>query len=77
MARLTEGLSMGEMVVLVFLGLFSLVVYFIPSIVAALRNHPNGNAIAILNILTGWTFIGWVVAMVWAFTAIDDRRYRR
>ena len=25
-------------------------------------------AIAVLNIITGWTFVGWVAALVWAST---------
>ena len=41
-------------------------VYFLPTIVAG--RHRNGGAIFILNLLLGWTFIGWVVALVWAFT---------
>lgn len=52
--------------VLVILGI---VAYFIPSIVAALRHHRNSQAIQILNLLLGWTFVGWVIALVWASTA--------
>lgn len=43
--------------------------YFLPSITASTRKHSNKNAIFVLNILMGWTVIGWVMAMVWAFTA--------
>ncbi|MDK7117508.1 superinfection immunity protein, partial [Lactobacillus gasseri] len=45
-----------------------LVAYFIPAIVASNRKHSNSGAIACLNIFLGWTFIGWVVALVWSFT---------
>ena len=45
--------------------------YFVPWIVAARRRHPNTQAIAVLNVLAGWTFLGWVVAIVWASTAIQ------
>jgi len=41
-----------------------LVIYFVPSIVA--HGKKNWAAIIILNILLGWTFIGWVIALVWA-----------
>jgi hypothetical protein len=51
--------------VLVILG-----VYFLPTIVAA--RHHNSSAIFILNLLLGWTFIGWVIALVWACTASDQ-----
>ncbi len=40
--------------------------YFIPAIVASKRDHQNATAIGILNLLLGWTIIGWVGALVWA-----------
>jgi hypothetical protein len=43
-----------------------LAIYFFPSYIAHKRNHKNLVAIFALNLLTGWTFIGWVVALVWA-----------
>jgi hypothetical protein len=40
--------------------------YIVPSIVASVRSHHNLGAIIAVNVLLGWTFIGWVVALVWA-----------
>jgi hypothetical protein len=40
--------------------------YFLPTLTAKRNHKANYKAILTLNILTGWTFIGWVVAMVWA-----------
>jgi hypothetical protein len=40
--------------------------YFIPSI-AGWRKR-NFGAIFILNLLLGWTVIGWIVALVWGWT---------
>ena len=52
------------------LAFFSIFVfYFLPSIIALIRKHRNENAIAILNLFLGWTFIGWIIALVWSFTA--------
>lgn len=45
-----------------------LVLYFVPMIVAACRNHRNRNPIALVTFFTGWTGIGWFVALVWSFT---------
>ena len=42
------------------------VIYFIPSLVAHENNHKNTTPIVILNIFLGWTFIGWVIALIWA-----------
>jgi len=42
--------------------------YLIPFGVALFRNKHNKLAIFALNLLLGWTFIGWVVALIWALT---------
>ena len=42
------------------------VVYYVPSYVAYARAHKNAPAILTLNVLLGWTFIGWVIALVWS-----------
>jgi hypothetical protein len=44
-------------------------VYFLPSWVAHKRKHHQYNAIATLNLLLGWTLLGWVAALIWAMTA--------
>ena len=46
--------------------------YFLPGIIASNRNHRNKSAIIVLDLFLGWTFIGWVVALVWAFTSNVD-----
>lgn len=43
-------------------------VYFVPTIVAARREHGDLWPILIINVLTGWTIIGWLTAMVWAMS---------
>ena len=40
--------------------------YFLPSFIAILRNHKNKLAILLLNILLGWTVLGWVGSLVWS-----------
>lgn len=42
-------------------------IYFLPAIVAKVRNQKNFISILILNLFLGWSLIGWVVALVWAF----------
>lgn len=42
--------------------------YFIPSVVALVRSHHNVGAIIALNVLLGWTIIGWIAGFVWALT---------
>ena len=40
--------------------------YFLPTLIAFLRQHKNKLAIFLLNLLLGWTVLGWVVSLVWS-----------
>lgn len=54
-------------VLLIIIGIvLGALLYFIPSIVASRRKHPNATAIFVLNLLLGGTVIGWAVALIWA-----------
>ena len=44
--------------------------HFLPTLIALLRGHHNGFAIFLTNLLLGWTVIGWVIALIWSFTAV-------
>ncbi len=46
--------------------LFIVLIYFLPFIVAIARKHLDSTAIFVLNLFLGWTFIGWVIALIWA-----------
>lgn len=63
--------AMGPVMLLIVL-----LLYFLPSIVAAARHHRSEGAIVALNILAGWTFFGWVAALVWALTYQGERMPR-
>ena len=47
--------------------------YFFPFIVAALRGHHNMGGVFIVNLLLGWTLIGWIIAFVMACTSVRRR----
>ncbi len=47
----------------------SLAVYFIPVIVAYIRKHNNILAITLLTIFLGWTFFGWLAALLWSLNS--------
>jgi hypothetical protein len=40
--------------------------YMLPWAIAATRGKSNSLAIGVLNLLLGWTFVGWVVSLVMA-----------
>jgi|SRR6185312_1958262 len=76
-ARLTDdgtnnGPGAGAMIVsgvlLMCATLVGFLIYFAPALVAHSRKKRNFSAILVLNLLTGWTFLGWVIALVWACT---------
>ncbi len=54
------GLLEISLVVLIF------AFYFLPTLIAFLRQHKNKLAIFLLNLLLGWTVLGWVVSLVWS-----------
>ncbi len=57
------------MVILEILGLLALAaLHFAPTFIAVSREHPRRIAIFVINLLFGWTVIGWVVALVWALS---------
>jgi len=54
-----------------------IIAYLIPSFVASIRRHDYRISIYILNLFLGFTFVGWVVALVWASTDQSNSRHRR
>ncbi len=43
-----------------------IVLYLLPTLIGLVRNHHNLLAIFAMNLLLGWIFIGWAIAMIWA-----------
>lgn len=57
--------------------LLFVVFFFAPSLVAWQRKHNNRAPIILMNILLGWTVIGWVIAIIWAWTDnVDPRSWK-
>jgi len=57
-----QNLTILELLLVVLIFVF----YFLPSLIAFLRQHKNKLAIFLLNLLLGWTVLGWVVSLVWS-----------
>jgi len=47
--------------------IFLMALYFLPTIIG--RDKRDVMGIFIVNLLFGWTVIGWFVALIWACTA--------
>lgn len=41
--------------------------YLLPTFVAVRRAVPDRGSVAVINVLLGWSFIGWVIALALAF----------
>lgn len=61
-------LSPAHLIIMMPMLLLWLGIYTLPTIVAALRSHRSIFRIALVNILLGWSLIGWVIAFIWACT---------
>lgn len=53
----------------IILLLAALALYLLPSFIASLRGHHNATAIFFLNLLAGWTALGWLAALIWSLTS--------
>lgn len=58
----------SEWLIIIFI-LISL--YFIPSFIA--NKSKDVNKIVLLNLMGGWTAIGWIAALVWAITGASKK----
>ena len=56
--------SLGLLEILLVVLIFGF--YFLPTLIAFLRQHKNKLAIFLLNLLLGWTVLGWVASLVWS-----------
>ena len=41
-------------------------IYMLPTLIAFGREHPRRLDLAVVNILFGWTLIGWLACFFWA-----------
>ena len=54
--------------------------YFVPTFLAIFKKSDKVQTITLVNLLLGWTVIGWVVALIWAIGPRErgeDRSRRR
>jgi xanthosine utilization system XapX-like protein len=58
---------MRDYLFLAVLGSGLLVGYLLPTIVAFARKAPSIGSVVVVNVLLGWTLVGWTVAFAMAF----------
>jgi threonine/homoserine/homoserine lactone efflux protein len=52
-------------------------VYFVPTLVADYRKHKSKSAIIAVNLLLGWTIVGWLWAFIWALSGESRRNLEK
>jgi hypothetical protein len=57
----------GNSLVLFVLFPSGICIYFVPLLVAISRSHHNVTAIIVVNLLLGWTLVGWGIALGMSF----------
>ena len=65
---------MAEVIALIFifiLLILSLTLYLLPAIIASYYNDKNTIWIFLLTLTTGWTTLGWILALLWAILERD------
>jgi Superinfection immunity protein len=49
--------------------LFLFAMYWLPTLIAIVRQTPSALCVAMLNFFLGWTVVGWFLALFWALAA--------
>ncbi|MDE2992943.1 MAG: superinfection immunity protein [Chloroflexota bacterium] len=44
-----------------------LALHFLPTCIAVVRKTSSRKKVFMMNLFLGWTFLGWIVALVWSF----------
>lgn len=57
----------------VLLWIAMIIIYFTPTLIAVGREHHNSLAIFAVNLLFGWSVLGWFWALIWSLTAVNKR----
>lgn len=50
----------------------AIMLYLVPSIEADTRERDDASAITLVNVLLGWTVIGWFAALSWARRPVSE-----
>jgi hypothetical protein len=62
----TATTSGASSIAVLFGLLAAIAAYWVPTIVAMIRQVPNKGSIIVINLFLGWSVIGWIVALAMA-----------
>ena len=58
----------------VALGCLGIIFYLLPSVISSFRNCQHDGRIFFVNLVFGWTVIGWMIALFWALVEAPERK---
>lgn len=54
-------------------GVMGLFIYFLPTIIASLKNAKNTLWIFLINLIFAGTGVGWIILMIWAIVSKKEK----
>ena len=72
-----KGYTEVEILLIVLLGVVVFICYFVPSSIAIKREVECAAVIICINVLLGWTLLGWLVCLILALTTKTKADTRR
>lgn len=67
---------MGDGAGVMIFWLIVVVGYFLPTVISVARSANATAAIIALDLLTGWTVIGWLIALIWSMAGETEAQVR-
>jgi len=55
------------------MALILLLIYLLPSFIAVTSKKREALAVILLNVLLGWTILGWIVTLIWALMLCAEK----
>ncbi len=54
--------------------ILGIAVYFLPTIIGAVRHAKSIVGIILVNIFAGWTGVGWIIALIWSLVGVAEKK---
>ena len=56
----------SKVISFIFLIIITVLIYFVPTIIALVKHHTYKLYIIVINIILGWTLLAWIVCLIWS-----------
>ena len=61
------SMIMGTIFIIIGI-ILAIAIYFLPTVIGSKRGLSSQGALFLVNLLCGWTALGWIVCLIWAAT---------